>query len=87
MGQILGKTFVVKKLPKTKGSISVGYYDTKQEAKDAMIEHYKNNSKRGKFCYSISEERLEDCGGYIMHSFTSGDYYTRYTQEQLKYMV
>lgn len=93
MGQVIGKVFNVQRVPKTAKSVTVGDFDTLEQAKAAMLEHYKTNPKRGNFFYRISEDELEDVGGTVMRKFTislagdDGPYYKRFSMGELKEMV
>ena len=91
MGQVIGKVFNVQRVPKTANTVTVGDFDTLQQAEEAMLEHYRTNPKRGKFFYRISEDELEKIGGTIMRKFMislagGGNYYKRYSIDELKEM-
>lgn len=92
MDKILGTVFNVSRVPKTAKRVNVGDFKTLELAEKAMVEHYKNAPKRGKFYYSISEDELEDFNGVTMRMTTlcltsGGPYYKRYGQDELKSMV
>lgn len=93
MGQIIGKVFNVQRVHKTAKNVTVGDFDTLEQAKAAMLDHYKTNAKRGNFFYRISEEELEDIGGTVMRRFTislageDGPYYKKFSMDELKEMV
>ena len=92
MGQAFGRVFNVSRVPKTARCINVGDFETLELAEKAMVVHYKNSPKRGKFYYNISEDELEDFNGVAMRRTTlcltsGGPYYKRYDQDELKNMV
>ncbi len=84
------KVFHVFRSTKTGKSVSVGDFDTVEQAHDAMLEHYKKTPKRGKFLYSISEEDLETVNGVVLRKFCmilsngSKPYFERFTADDLK---
>ena len=71
---------------KTK-SVAVGGYDTEDDAKAAMIEHFRRTPKRGNFYYRITQERLREIDGIMFRELDSSSPSWRYTREQLEAMV
>ncbi len=91
MGKSLGFIFNVRRGTATGKSVNIGDYKTLEEAEAAMLQHYHETPKRGKFEYVISEEELEDIGGVTFRKFCMtlyGDgkrnYYKKYSAEELK---
>ncbi len=84
------KVFHVSRFTKTGKGTSVGDFDTVEQAKAAMLEHYKSTPKRGRFGYSITEEEIEEINGYAYRTFSmviSGGnrpYYKRFMADELK---
>jgi hypothetical protein len=66
------RVYQVTKCNKTK-YVSVGDFETLQQAEAEMIKHYKNNSKRGSFYYSINTMEVMHVSGLTAYSFTFGD--------------
>ncbi len=81
----MATVYTVTRRTKTK-TVVVGSYDTRAEAKTAMVKHFNSTPKRGKFSYSIAEEELREIGGVMFRSYTSGRPYSRYTREMLEVM-
>jgi hypothetical protein len=77
--------FNVSRTTKTGKPVKVGDFDTVDEAKVAMLKHYKATPKRGKFQYRICEEELEEINGVMFRKtclVISGDsrpFYKCYT--------
>lgn len=93
MSTKLGTVYNVTRSMATK-SQNVGDYQTVEEAIAAMIEHYKNTSKRGNILYRISQDTLEEIGGIVMRYFTvsvSGKgeqpYYKKYNRAELDNII
>ncbi len=84
------KVFHVSRSTKTGKSVSVGDFDTVEQAKEAMLEHYKKTPKRGKFRYSISEQDLETVNGIVFRklcmvlSSGSKPFFKYFTADELK---
>lgn len=93
MSELLGKVFNVSRVPASTHSVQVGDFKTLEEAKTAMIEHYKNNPKRGKFVYRIAEEEIEEIGGAVFRKFSmtigvgESPYYKKFSMDELKEMI
>lgn len=90
MSKIIGTVYNVQRVPKTATATNVGDFQTLEEAKTAMLEHFKKTPKRGSFFYRISEAELEDFDGVIMRKFClvlsvgNGSYYKLFSMEELK---
>ena len=82
----MANVYVVVRYTKTK-SVAVGGYDTEDDAKAAMIEHFRRTPKRGNFCYRITQERLREIYGIMFRELDSSSPSWRYTREQLEAMV
>jgi len=86
MKTLIGTVYNVRRKSATK-SMSVGDYNTLNEAKAAMLEHYTTTPKRGKFEYIINEEKLYDIDGIKMRMFAplsgGGAFYKCYTRSEL----
>lgn len=87
MKTLIGTVYNVRRKNTTK-SMSIGDYNTLNEAKAAMLEHYIVTPKRGKFEYIINEEKLYDIDGIKMRMFEislsgGGAFYKRYTRSEL----
>ena len=78
--------YTVRRNNKTKTTI-VGSFETTEEAEAAMLGHYKETPKRGRFYYSIWKEKLEVIGGVAYRSTDLSQKAARYTKEQLEAMV
>lgn len=63
------KVFHVTRSTKTGKSVNIGDFDTVEQALDAMLKHYREAPKRGKFWYRISEEELKEIGGVMYRQF------------------
>lgn len=86
--------YTVVRHTKTTKSTRVGDYGNAEEAKTAMVEHYKTTPKRGDFYYCISQEDLEDIGGVTFRKITlvlnndgSRNYFARFDRDKLKQMI
>lgn len=92
MNKLTGNVFNVYKRFVTAKSVEVGDFETKEEAINAMIEHYKSNAKRGNFAYVISQCELEEINGVIFRKTTISlcgtdkKFYHSYTKEELATM-
>ena len=82
----MANVYVVVRYTKTK-SVAVGGYDTEDDAKAAMIEHFRRTPKRGNFYYRITQERLREIDGLMFRELDSSSPSWRYTREQLEAMV
>ena len=82
----MANVYVVVRYTKTK-SVAVGGYDTEDDAKAAMIEHFRRTPKRGNFYYRITQERLREIDGIMFREVDSSSPSWRYTREQLEAMV
>ena len=82
----MANVYVVVRYTKTK-SVGVGGYDTEDDAKAAMIEHFRRTPKRGNFYYRITQERLREIDGIMFRELDSSSPSWRYTREQLEAMV
>ena len=82
----MANAYIVVRYTKTK-SVAVGGYDTEDDAKAAMIEHFRRTPKRGNFYYRITQERLREIDGIMFRELDSGSPSWRYTREQLEAMV
>ena len=82
----MANVYVVGRYTKTK-SVAVGGYDTEDDAKAAMIEHFRRTPKRGNFYYRITQERLREIDGIMFRELDSSSPSWRYTREQLEAMV
>ena len=82
----MANVYVVVRYTKTK-SVAVGGYDTEDDAKAAMIEHFRRTPKRGNFYYRITQERLREIDGIMFRELNSSSPSWRYTREQLEAMV
>ena len=82
----MANVYVVVRYTKTK-SVAVGGYDTEDDAKAAMIEHFRRTPKRGNFYYRITQERLREIDGIMFRELDSSSPSWRYTREQLEAMV
>ena len=87
MKTLIGTIYNVRRKSATK-SMSIGDYNTLNEAKAAMMEHYTATPKRGKFEYIISEEKLYDFDGIKMRKFEmsvsgGGAFYKRYARSEI----
>ena len=82
----MANVYVVVRYTKTK-SVAVGGYDTEDDAKAAMIEHFRRTPKRGNFYYRITQERLREIDGIMFQELDSSSPSWRYTREQLEAMV
>lgn len=71
---------------------NIGDYDTVHAAQFAMIEHYKQTPRRGKFYYIISQQEVKEISGVSMRiqclvlSGESRPYYHKFTADELKAM-
>lgn len=70
-------------------SIDIGDFDTPEQARHAMFDHYHVTPKRGTFYYSIMEMKTgTSAGGFRYHSITiSGkdrQFYERWTADRLR---
>ncbi len=87
------KVFHVFRSTKTGKTVNVGDFDTVEQAREAMMEHYKKTPKHGKFWYSISEEELKEINGVVFREFcmvlSGGDkpYFKRFTADELKVLA
>ena len=77
----MANVYVVVRYTKTK-SVAVGGYDTEDDAKAAMIEHFRRTPKRGNFYYRITQERLREIDGIMFRELDSSSPSWRYTREQ-----
>jgi hypothetical protein len=91
MSKSLGFIFHVSRRTATGKSQNIGDFKTLPEAETAMLKHYTETPKRGKFEYVIAEEELEDIGGVIFRKFCmtlyvdgKRNYYKKYSAEELK---
>lgn len=72
--------------------VNVGDFETIDAARAAMVEHYKQTPKRGKFAYTITQQELREIGGVLMRIQTlvicgeNRPYYHKFTPEELKAM-
>ena len=82
----MANVYVVVRYTKT-NSVAVGGYDTEDDAKAAMIEHFRRTPKRGNFYYRITQERLREIDGIMFRELDSSSPSWRYTREQLEAMV
>ena len=82
----MANVYVVVRYTKTK-SVAVGGYDTEDDAKAAIIEHFRRTPKRGNFYYRITQERLREIDGIMFRELDSSSPSWRYTREQLEAMV
>ena len=82
----MANVYVVVRYTKTK-SVAVGGYDTEDDAKAAMIEHFRITPKRGNFYYRITQERLREIDGIMFRELDSSSPSWRYTREQLEAIV
>lgn len=82
----MANVYIVVRYTKTK-SVAVGGYDTEDDAKAAMIEHFRRTPKRGNFYYRITQERLREIDGIMFRELDSSSPSWRYTREQLEAMV
>ena len=82
----MANVYVVVRYTKTK-SVAVGGYDTEDDAKAAMIEHFRRTPKRGNFYDRITQERLREIDGIMFRELDSSSPSWRYTREQLEAMV
>ena len=82
----MANVYVVVRYTKTK-SVAVGGYDTEDDAKAAMIEHFRRTPQRGNFYYRITQERLREIDGIMFRELDSSSPSWRYTREQLEAMV
>ena len=82
----MANVYVVVRYTKTK-SVAVGGYDTEDDAKAAMIEHFRRTPKRGNFYYRITQERLREIDGIMFRELDSSSPSWRYTREQMEAMV
>ena len=82
----MANVYVVVRYTKTK-SVAVGGYDTEDDAKAAMNEHFRRTPKRGNFYYRITQERLREIDGIMFRELDSSSPSWRYTREQLEAMV
>ena len=82
----MANVYVVVRYTKTK-SVAVGGYDTEDDAKAAMIEHFRRTPTRGNFYYRITQERLREIDGIMFRELDSSSPSWRYTREQLEAMV
>lgn len=93
MEQLLGNVFNVYKRFATAKSIEVGDFKTKEEAIEAMINHYKTNAKRGNFAYVISQCELEEMSGFVFRKTTLSlcgtdkHFYHKYSKDELLTMT
>lgn len=78
--------YVVVRCNKTK-SVGVGGYDTEDDAKAAMIEHFRRTPKRGNFYYRITQEMLREIDSVMFREFDSSCPSWKYTREMLEAMV
>jgi len=78
--------YTVHRYNKTKTTI-VGSFETMEEAEAAMLRHYKETPKRGKFHYRISVEELREIGGVMFRCTDLSKPSIKYTQEMLEAMV
>lgn len=81
--------FHVSRATKTGKTVNVGDFDTQAEAQAAMLAHYNDTPKRGKFWYSISEDTLKQVGDVVFRESClvisgSGPYYKKFTPDELK---
>ncbi len=87
------KVFHVTRSTKTGKTVDVGDFDTVEQAHEAMLKHYKETPKRGKFWYTIGQEELEDVGGVVYRKISVilyGDdrpYRKRFMPDELKALV
>lgn len=82
----MANVYVVVRYTKTK-SVAVGGYDTEDDAKAAMIEHFCRTPKRGSFYYRITQERLREIDGIMFRELDSSSPSWKYTREMLEAMV
>lgn len=72
--------------------VNVGDFETIDAARVAMVDHYHQTPKRGKFSYTIAQQELREIGGILMRVETlvlygeNHPYYHKFTQEELKTM-
>lgn len=72
--------------------VNVGDFETIDAARVAMVDHYHQTPKRGKFSYTIAQQELREIGGILMRVETivlygeNRPYYHKFTQEELKTM-
>lgn len=84
------RVFHVCRSTNTGKTVDVGDFDTVEQAQEAMLKHYKETPKRGKFWYSISEEELKEINGVVFREFGMvlfGDnkpYFKRFMADELK---
>lgn len=85
MKEKLGNEYQVTKYFKSAPAVRVGGFKSIQDAEKAMVEHYKNNSKRGNFYYRVQEVELERIDGIVYCSLILGgnQYSRKYTKEEL----
>lgn len=91
MGKEIKVVFNVKRSNTTKIT-NVGDFETLEEAKKAMVNHFNATPKRGNFEYTIRQEHLEDCNGIIMRVFSTmllskkegDDFYKRYSRAEIE---
>ena len=82
----MANVYVVVRYTKTK-SVAVGGYDTEDDAKAAMIEHFRRTPKRGNFYYRITQERLREIDRIMFRELDSSSPSWRYAREHLEAMV
>lgn len=78
--------FHVYKSNKSRKTVIVGDFDTLEEAREAMLKHYRSTPKRGQFWYVISEDNLREVGGVLFRETCYGDgsYHKTFTANELK---
>lgn len=82
--------FNVSRSTATGKAVNVGDFDTVEQAQAAMLNHYRETPKRGKFMYRICEEELEEIDGIVFRkicvvlSNNKQSYYKRFTADELK---
>ena len=86
------KVFHVMRTTQTGKTVHLGDFDTVDEAKTVMIEHYKQTPKRGKFRYWITEDELEEIGGVMMRKTclafgNNGPYRKKFDADELKVLA
>lgn len=82
--------FHVSRSTKTGKTTNVGDFDTVEQAREAMLEHYRKTPKRGQFWYTITQEDLDEIRGIVFRTLClalSGEdkpYYGRFMADELK---
>jgi len=87
------RIFHVCRSTKSGKTVDVGDFETVKQAREAMLKHYRETPKRGKFWYSISEEELREISGVVFRSFSmvfsdgGRPYFKRFTADELRSMM